>query len=171
MLIGDGQRVLILSDSITKSMKSTKAAILNTISGCTVKSLYLKLQDQVDMVTGYDYILLHIGTNDFGSKKEWLNYKHYVKHYGITSAQGYMNWCHPGLSGFEPVDSISVDHIRHYYTKIIKLIHSLNPNVVLIYSAVLPRFWDHNIRDNTRRSINWIIEDLAHHYGAIYLKT
>ena len=87
MCLDNGSKAMIISDSIAKDLHYNKAANIIALGGYTVKDLLQYLRCNPTILDQCEYVLIHIGTNNFGSKADWRAYKQYARRYGSSHAQ------------------------------------------------------------------------------------
>ena len=72
-LITEYRRVVIISDSIAKNITGIFGATVQSLRGYTITQVAMKLdQDSISLVP-YDYVILHVGTNDIDNRAPYDN--------------------------------------------------------------------------------------------------
>ena len=132
-----------------------KSANSLSVRGCDVARMLKMLRDGSIKVEGYKYIVLLVGSNDFGSKSQWLKFKAYKE--GIISYSNYQAY----LGICAQSREISIQEFTEIYRDIILHLKSLHSSTTVMCSAILPLPWDHDRRDVTRRMFNGAIHQLA----------
>ena len=156
----------MIADSITKEVGDFALARVLSYSGCTVQRLLDKVERGLIMLEGFKCIIIHIGTNNFGSVVEWRKYKE-MKHGKITVVE-YEKF----LDLDNPLDcNLQLDRFMESYSKLIVCIRERFPDVWIFCSAIIPRPWDHTRRDGMRRVFNDEIAKLCKGRRLLYLKT
>lgn len=149
---------------MTRGFDALKDTDVTAMSGFKVKDMLQKVSDDPQLVTGYTVVLIHVGTNDFGSKEE---YDLYVKFkLGKISYQCFvdksrrlcLNDVHTSFNEFE-----------YEMGNLFRFIYSVNPKVVLLVSSILPRPWDFAYRNGLRRHYNNLIRSCAAYNGVLFL--
>lgn len=136
--------------------------------GATVQSIYHKVRSLNFSNVHYKCIILHVGTNNFGSKNEWFKYRSMKK--GELSQEQYVQF----LSLNNP-SSMLMDGVEfgECYAKLLDYVRSCFPSAWIMCSSVIPRIWDHFRRDELRTEMNQLILQTCqgHSYRVIYLET
>lgn len=158
---------VLISDSITKNLGPMRKFKVYTYRGCDVRRLLLHVIKSPHIVSGYKYIFVHIGTNNFGNRKEWSLYKDFIKgkvdESELRLFEDYVR---------EPDRAeLSVDEFSVLYDKLLMQIRVVNPSAILICSAIIPRVWDHMRRDSVRRQFNKVISSSVCKYNAFFIPT
>ena len=73
-----GKEVLILSDSMTKDFPVFRNKEVVTIRGATTPKMVAFVNKNHHFIKKFKVIVLHVGTNYFSKKHEWLLYMDYV---------------------------------------------------------------------------------------------
>ena len=117
------------------------------------------LQSAPQIIKGFKIVVIHLGTNDLGHKREWLQFLQYK--------DGAISLSHV-KSNLKPVNG---GRFLKDYRDLLLLIRSLDPAIIILCSSILPRPYDFHWRDTVRVEWNSIIRHLAGEVRAIYLST
>lgn len=162
-----GLDAVIVSDSMTKNLGPMKKFKVYTYRGCDVRKLLLHLIKDSSIIRGYEYVFVHIGTNNFGNSEEWKLYNRFRKgQVSEVELQAYGN-----SVSQQGKSELSVAEFSLLLGKVLRQIKAINPGCKLFCSAIIPRYWDFNRRDGIRRQFNSVIEEQAMKYGAWFVKT
>ena len=149
VMFSSGDGVLFLSDSMAKHVPPPPNGTVQAYSGSTADMLLEKLADSPELVHNYQIIVIHVGTNHFGSPEEWRLYQRFSKGQLSRSHFEY------ALRRF-PVNPD--DHVLQNFGKtvgdILDFIQMVNPECIILVSAILPRVWDHHRRHHVRLQFN-----------------
>ena len=86
----------MIADSITKEVGDFALTKVLSFRGSTVQDLYRKLRLVSLVLDDYECVILHVGTNNFGSKAEWGYYLKMIR--GVVTRQQYDDYikcCNP----------------------------------------------------------------------------
>ena len=72
-LIADYRRVVIISDSIAKNITGIFGATVQSLRGYTIAQVAMKLDQDLISLAPYDYVILHVGTNDIDNRAPYDN--------------------------------------------------------------------------------------------------
>ena len=153
-----------IADSMTRDVGTLPSTDVFCFRGFTVQSLLSTVKSFPSMVQGYRVIVIHIGTNNFGSKSEWFRWLEYKK--GKISGQ---------VLDQVLASSAVVNQDRQVfgecYLELVQFVRSLNPEAWILLSSILPRLWDHDRRDEARRSFNVVPQSFTRFPGVVYVKS
>ena len=111
------------------------------------------IKSRPSIVSGYQVIVLHVGTNWLSKKEEWALYLKKVM--GELSQEEYRN----ELNKLNPPPAIGDAHrFIHTYQHLVDLIRSINPNATILVSGIIPQFWDNDRRYHIRVTYNKMLK-------------
>ena len=127
-------------------MQNTKVI---TRSGGTPQKAINFIKSKPDVVSNYEIIVLHVGTNWLSSKEEWALYLKKVN--GLLSENEYVR----ELCKLNPPPAIG-DALRFCdtYQDLVNLIRCLNKEATILVSSIIPRLWDDDRRNKIRDTYN-----------------
>ena len=154
---------------MTKDLTQLKDVEVHTIRGATPETVLSYLQSKVSFLLNQlrpEVIIIHVGTNYLGTKDEWSLYLNLVK--GKLSETNYKEFikCQNPL----PANGTAL-HFRDTFQRIIDTIRINNHDVTILISAIIPRPWDHERRNNVRIIYNGILQNLNSQRGVFYIPT
>lgn len=133
------------------------------IPGSGVRKLVYELQQSRRLVDGkYKYVIILVGTNDFGGKREW-------KRYNELRRNGEHNYYMSNYTS--DADDMPFSIFQALYEQLITYIRSVSPSTLILCSSILPRPWDFDRRDGKRRQYNAIIQRSCNKVDALFLTT
>lgn len=136
---------------MTKGFDTLKSTEVYAYGGFDVKRLFQELSDKHYVMKDFSCVVIHVGTNDIGSKQE---YNAFVDR-NIKGSQ-------PNAVSFKLDSKLDYNEFCFYYRQLVSLIRYANCEAIILCSAVLPRPWDFDERDLVRRSLNNRIRNLAY---------
>ena len=152
-----------MTDSIGKDFPTWKNIEVVALRGATVPKATLYLRKNSHVLKNKEIILLHLGTNHFSTKEEWLLFLKQQRQQ--ISAHEY----NLELSRLNPPPAIGLAaDFRDQYVDLIKFVKSQS-NAKILISSILPRQWDHDRRDPVRRSYNRILEKFSSLENVFYI--
>ena len=96
---------------------------------------------------------MHVGTTWLSAKEEWIMYLKLVN--GQITKTEYNKI----LQQMNPPPAVGpAVEFRDHYAKLIAFIKSVNPDVMILVSAIIPRPWDHERRNLVRICYNNLLK-------------
>ena len=140
-LIVDTGKFLVISDSIAKHVKLSKA-VVEAYPGDTINRLKYRLELGEVVVTGCARVLVHVGTNDLSNM---LRRKNFSK--------------------------VTIHAIIGKYRTLYEVVRRLEPNALIIFSSILPRTKGNRVMKPYVQGVNFALEKMcAQSQGrAVYL--
>ena len=151
---------------MTKGFDCISTADVLTYCGMDVKGLLEILQCTPDVLLDYKGIVVHMGTNNFGSKMEWQLFLSFV--HGNLPRNEFM--CRRKKFESCAANMFQSDFELYYY-QLICFIRSVNVSAKILCSAIIPRPWDEHIRSWVRQQFNEAIRKIASQCGVLFLAT
>ena len=158
---------LVLSDSMVRGFRQLKKTDVICRRGADPKKLFNYIQDNKYIVArNYKVVIIHIGTNYFGSRYEWGKYLELVNQ--ECTFEEYYDYINS--SSLLPAKA-STFTFRDEVFKIIKLIQSLSTSFILL-SGIIPRPWDIERRQPIVKRFNQVLKSLeSEEDRVIYIET
>ena len=72
-MIAEYRRVVIIRDSIAKNITGISGATMQSLRGYTIAQVAMKLDQDLISLVPYDYVILHVGTNDIDNRAPYDN--------------------------------------------------------------------------------------------------
>ena len=127
-----GKDAIILTDSLGRDFPTMKKIQVVALRGATLPKAMEYLQKNMHLLKNKRVIVLHLGTNHFGSKEVWFLYlkmqRNEISKADYASKLSHIN--PPTANGHE-------DAFRDQYTKLIKFIQTYTDTPILVYSILL----------------------------------
>ena len=67
-LFPERKKVTIISDSIAKHVSGIDGVVLQCFSGDRIAQIGNKIDNGIAVLSPYDYVIIHVGTNDIGDR-------------------------------------------------------------------------------------------------------
>lgn len=146
---------MLVSESMAARMRPTQQSHVQAFSGSGTSQLLDTLADSPELLHNYGVIVLHVGTNNFGSKAEWKKFLAYQR--GEMSTPEFESYlilqnCSAVVSSGE------LDSFWRDVNSLIGLMRMVNPSCIILLSAVIPRPWDHTLRFETVKLFNSVLQ-------------
>ena len=133
-----GTKAVIISDSLTRTLNPIEHIDVITRPGATPQKLLHFLEQNPKLLYNYKIAVLHVGTTWLSTKNEWLLHLRLVN--GHINRKEY----NEALLSMNPPPAIGLAIIfRDEYKNLIDFIKSVNPEIMILVSAIIPRPWDH----------------------------
>ena len=162
-------KAVIIGDSITKDLAALKNVEVHTVRGATPENIQTYLQGNlVNLLSQYqvDVLIIHVGTNYLGTKGEWNLYRNHKK--GKMSDTSFKESI--ALMNPLPANGTAI-HFREIFQSIINTIRSVNQNITILISAIIPRPWDFERRNDIRMIYNKLLQNFNSQSDVFYIPT
>ena len=123
-----------------------------TRRGGTPQKMAKYIETNPLLITGYQVIILNLGTNWLSGKEEWGLYLKLIN--SVITKETYETQ----LSRLNPPPALgNALDFKNSFQELVDLIKSINKEAVILVSSIIPRQWDHNRRHLVRISYNQIL--------------
>ena len=157
---------LIIADSMVKGFCNLRKTDVICRRGSDPLQLLKYLKGNKKIVkSSYKVIVLHIGTNWFGSKEEWglylqlMNNQISNKEYGILIKDKQEKSAKGEANVFRKIIIEIISYLQRYSSAIILL------------SGIIPRPWDHDKRKYIVENYNYMLSGLCNNINVFYINT
>ena len=144
-------RVIILSDSILKHCEPPYGSTFIPISGAKIETFTRAARNNTYNFSVFDLCIIHVGTNDVDNY--FKNQRASVRHYRNTT------------------ESAIAHHIFNNFMLLILEIRSLNRDIKIIISGIIPRPKTFSFSSNLTIAVNKKLRKLASESGYLHFHT
>ena len=163
LLSFSGTKAVIISDSLTRTLNPIGYIDVLTRPGATPQKLLHFLEQNPKLLHNYKIVVLHVGTTWLSTKNERLLYLRLVN--GHIDRKEY----NEALSSMNPPPAIGQAIVfRDQYKNLIDFIKTVNPETIILVSAIIPRPWDHGRRNLVRKSYNNLLQKFNSNSNNVY---